>query len=82
MRIKDDNPELDLSYDYFKNTKYIESIKLSNLKSMNEFDLITSKMRELLAKQVSTWICLVFKIISRSVLINCKKLYWDNILFN
>jgi len=54
LRIKDDNPELDLSYDYFKNTKYIESIKLSNLKSMNEFDLITSKMRELLAKQVST----------------------------
>jgi hypothetical protein len=54
LKIKDDNPDLELNYDYFKNTKLIECIKLSNLKSIQEFDLITSKMRELLAKQVGS----------------------------
>jgi len=54
LKIKDDNPDLELGYDYFKDSKFIECIKLSNLKSIQEFDLITSKMRELLASQVST----------------------------
>ena len=52
LKIKDDNPDLDLEYEYYKNSKLIERIKVSNLKSMQEFDLITLKMRELLAKQI------------------------------
>ena len=54
LKIKDTNPDLDLSYDYFKNSKLIECIKISNLKTIQEFDLITSKMRELLAKEISS----------------------------
>ena len=54
MKIKDDNPDLELNYDYFKNSKLIERINLTNLKSIQEFDLITSKMRELLAKEVGS----------------------------
>ena len=54
LKIKDDNPDLELNYDYFKDSKFIECIKLSNLKSIQEFDLITSKMRELLAKQMGS----------------------------
>ncbi|MHA2391635.1 MAG: hypothetical protein ACXAEX_06670 [Promethearchaeota archaeon] len=54
LKIKDTNPELDLSYTHFKNSDLIELITLSNLKSIQEYDLITSKMRELLAKQVSS----------------------------
>lgn len=54
LKIKDDNPDLELNYDYFKNSKLIERINLTNLKSIQEFDLITSKMRELLAKEVGS----------------------------
>ncbi|MFX1279063.1 MAG: hypothetical protein ACFFA3_06575 [Promethearchaeota archaeon] len=54
LKIKDHNPDLDLEYEYFKNSKLIERIKISNLKTMQEFDLITVKMRELLAKQIGT----------------------------
>ena len=54
LKIKDTNPDLDLSYDYFKNSKLIECIKISNLKTIQEFDLITSKIRELLAKPVNS----------------------------
>jgi hypothetical protein len=54
LKIKDKNPDLELKYDYFKNSELIECIKLSNLKSIQEFDLITSKMRELLAKEVGS----------------------------
>ena len=48
LKIKDNNPELILSYDYFKNSDVIDCIKISNLKSIEEYDLITSKIRELL----------------------------------
>ncbi|MFX1324255.1 MAG: hypothetical protein ACFE8N_04815, partial [Promethearchaeota archaeon] len=54
LKIKDTNPDLDLSYTHIKNSDLIELITLSNLKSIQEYDLITSKMRELLAKQVSS----------------------------
>ena len=54
LKIKDNNPDLDLNYDYFKNSKLIERIKISNLKTIQEFDLITSKMRELLAKEIGS----------------------------
>jgi len=54
LKIKDINPDLDLNYDYFKNSKLIERIKISNLKTIQEFDLITLKMRELLAKEIGS----------------------------
>jgi hypothetical protein len=54
IKIKDVNPDLDLKYDHFKNSNLIERITISNLKSIQEYDLITSKMRELLAKQTSS----------------------------
>ncbi|MFX1487530.1 MAG: hypothetical protein ACFFBI_00155 [Promethearchaeota archaeon] len=54
VKIKDVNPDLDLKYDHFKNSNLIERITISNLKSIQEYDLITSKMRELLAKQTSS----------------------------
>ena len=54
LKIKDDNPELALNYEYFKNTDVIEFINITNLKSIEEYDLITSKMRELLTKQITS----------------------------
>ncbi|MFW9867711.1 MAG: hypothetical protein ACFFEN_16575 [Candidatus Thorarchaeota archaeon] len=54
VKIKDANPDIDLTYDHFKNSNLIERIIISNLKSIQEYDLITSKMRELLAKQTSS----------------------------
>jgi hypothetical protein len=53
LRIKDSNPDLLLEYEHFKDTDLIECIKVFNLESIQDYDLITSKMRELLAKQVS-----------------------------
>lgn len=52
LMIKDENPNLALDYEYFKNTDVIECINITNLKSIKEYDLITSKMRELLSKQI------------------------------
>ena len=48
LQIKNKNPDLNLSYKYFKNTDIIEIIKISNLKSINEYDLITSRIRNIL----------------------------------
>ncbi len=53
IKIKETNPNMNLKYAYFKNTDIIEHITITNLKSINEYDVITSKMRELLAKEVS-----------------------------
>ncbi|UCC18900.1 MAG: hypothetical protein JSV62_12435 [Promethearchaeota archaeon] len=54
IKIKETNPEMSLNYDYLKNTDVIEQITIFNLKSIEEYDLITSKMRELLASEIST----------------------------
>ena len=54
LKIKDQNPDLDLKYEYFKNTDVIEGLNIINLKSIQEYDLITSKMRELLTKQITS----------------------------
>ncbi len=51
IKIKEDNPDLSLEYDYYKESDIIEKIKISNLKSVVEFDLITTKIRELLASE-------------------------------
>ena len=48
LQIKNKNPDLNLSYEYFKNTDIIEIIKISNLKSINEYDLITARIRNIL----------------------------------
>ncbi|MHA1293654.1 MAG: hypothetical protein ACTSQJ_13430 [Promethearchaeota archaeon] len=53
VEIKEENPELDLSYNYYKNTDIIEFIKIKGLKSIDDYDLITSKTRELIATKTS-----------------------------
>ena len=53
IKIKEKNPELSRKYEYFKNTELIEQIIINNLSSINEYDIITSKMRELFAKEIS-----------------------------
>lgn len=49
IKIKEKNPNLQVSYNFFKNTDKIEYIHISNLNSMSDYDLITSKVRELLS---------------------------------
>ena len=53
IKIKESNPNLSVSYGYFKNSDMIESMNISNLNSIKEYDLITSKIRELLATEIS-----------------------------
>jgi len=53
IKIKESNPNLRVSYSYFKNSDMIESMNISNLNSIKEYDLITSKIRELLATEIS-----------------------------
>ena len=52
IKIKEKNPDLKLSYKYFKNTDIIETIEISNLKSINDYDLITSRIKKLLTPQL------------------------------
>ncbi|NVM45037.1 MAG: hypothetical protein HWN79_08980 [Candidatus Lokiarchaeota archaeon] len=48
IKIKENNPDLSISY-RFKNIDKIEYITISNLSSIEDYDLITAKIRELLA---------------------------------
>jgi len=48
IKIKENNPNLSISY-RFKNFDKIEYITISNLSSIEDYDLITAKIRELLA---------------------------------
>ncbi|TFF94560.1 MAG: hypothetical protein EU543_00945 [Promethearchaeota archaeon] len=50
IEIKEQNPELQLKYQYYKETDIIEKILVNNLKSINNYDLITEKIQELLSK--------------------------------
>ena len=54
IKIKESNPNLSVSYIYYKNTDKIESMNISNLNSIKEYDLITSKIRELLASEITS----------------------------
>ena len=54
IKIKETNQDMSLNYEYFKNSELIEHIIISQLKSIDEYDLITLKMRELLASEVSS----------------------------
>ena len=47
IKIKENNPNLSISY-RFKNIDKIEYISISNLSSIEDYDLITEKIRELL----------------------------------
>ena len=46
--IKEKYPEMKLDYFHFKDSNIIEKIQISNITSINDYDLITSKIRELL----------------------------------
>ena len=46
--IKEKHPELKLNYIGFKNSDIIEKIQITNITSINDYDLITDKIRELL----------------------------------
>ena len=49
VRIKDSNPDLSITYDFLKNSNIIESIHITNLTKINDYDLITEKVQELLS---------------------------------
>ena len=51
IKIKENNPNLSISY-RFKKTDKIEYITISNLSSIEDYDLITAKIRELLACEI------------------------------
>ncbi|MFX0023322.1 MAG: hypothetical protein ACFE9S_13430 [Candidatus Hermodarchaeota archaeon] len=53
IKIKEHNPKLSVEYNYFKKTEFIEKMSIKGLKSIKDYDIITSKMRELLAKEIS-----------------------------
>ena len=53
ISIKENNPKLTIDYDYFRKTGFIEKMSIKGLKSIKDYDIITSKMRELLAKEIS-----------------------------
>ncbi len=46
--IKEKHPELKLNYVGYKNSDIIEKIQITNITSINDYDLITDKIRELL----------------------------------
>jgi len=52
IKIKETTPNLNISYDFYKNTKYIEYIYINNLSSIKDYDLITEKIREVLTYQL------------------------------
>jgi len=54
IKIKEKNPEMSLKYDYYKETDLIELIHITNLTSINDYDIITSKIRELLGEEISS----------------------------
>ncbi|MFX0105557.1 MAG: hypothetical protein ACFE75_08705, partial [Candidatus Hodarchaeota archaeon] len=54
IKIKENNPNMNLKYSYFKDSEYIEYITITQLTSIKEYDIITSKLRELLAKEIKS----------------------------
>ncbi len=49
IKIKENNPNLSINYTFFKKSDKVEFIHISNLSSIEDYDLITDKIRELLA---------------------------------
>ena len=54
IKIKETNPKMSLEYHYYKNSDLIDRIIITKLSSIIEFDLITAKIRELLAEEISS----------------------------
>ncbi len=54
IKIKENNPELTLKCELYKNTEFIEQIIINKLRTINEYDIITSKMRELFVKEITS----------------------------
>ncbi|MHA1150529.1 MAG: hypothetical protein ACTSR8_20105 [Promethearchaeota archaeon] len=54
VKIKNQNPELDLKYIYYKNTEIIEFLIISHIANFEEYDLITNKITELLLKRYNS----------------------------
>lgn len=54
IKIKDDNPGLELKYSYVKDTDIIEKIEISNIRNVKDYDLITSQIRNLLSGENSS----------------------------
>ncbi|MFX1399307.1 MAG: hypothetical protein ACFFAS_19960 [Promethearchaeota archaeon] len=50
VKIKEKNPDLTVKYEYFKKTNFISAIRILNASTMEDFDLISSKIQELLEK--------------------------------
>lgn len=48
IKIKEEKPDMGLEYEYYKDTDIIKTIKISNLRTINDLDLISDKIRELL----------------------------------
>lgn len=51
IKIKERYPNLSVNYSFYKNTDKIEYIHISNLNSIEDYDLITEKIRVLLATE-------------------------------
>ena len=49
VKIKDSNPDLGIEYDFLKNSNIIETIHITNLTKIDDYDLITEKVQELLS---------------------------------
>jgi len=50
-KLVEEVPELNISYNLYKNTKILESIEILNIKSIKRFDFITFKVMELLKNE-------------------------------
>lgn len=48
-KLKEENPAIDVAYDYYDETEVIESIEILNVDSIETYNYITSKVMELLS---------------------------------
>ncbi len=51
IKIKEKKSSLQVKYIHYKKSDNIEIIEISNLNSINDYDLVTAKIRELLASE-------------------------------
>ncbi len=51
--LKKQNPNIDISYDYYEETEIIDSIEVSNVESIKTYNCITEKVMDLLSAQES-----------------------------
>ena len=51
VKLKENYPNLSLNYEHLENSDVIKLIRISNVNSIDAYDLITTKMRELLTSK-------------------------------